>query len=117
MSFIYCDAKTSQIVDILEDRKLNSLEKYFSKFSFNARNNVENIVIDMYSPYISLTKKMFPHAKISIDRFHLVQLILKSFNALRISIMNKFRNKDRRKYKKLKNIGNYFQKIIAMYLL
>lgn len=102
MSFIYCDAKTSKIIDIVGDRKLNNLEKYFSRFSFNARNCVENIVIDMYSPYMLLVKKMFPNAKISIDRFHLIQLISRSFNRLRISIMNKFKNKDKRKYNKLK---------------
>ena len=42
---------------------------------------------------------MFPKAKISIDRFHLVQLINRSLNKLRILIMNK---QDDRMYNKLK---------------
>lgn len=99
MSFIYCDAQTSKIIDIVEDRKLNNLIKYFSRFPKDVRSKVKHIVIDMYPPYISLIKTMFPNAKISIDRFHLIQLINRAFNKLRISIMNK---QDNRMYNKLK---------------
>lgn len=53
----------------------------------------------MYKPYITLIKEMFPNAKISIDRFHLVQLINRAFNKLRIIVMNK---QDERMYNKLK---------------
>lgn len=100
MSFIYCDAETSKIIDIVENRKLNNLIKYFSRFPKSARNNVKNIVIDMYPPYISLIKTMFPNAKISIDRFHLIQLINRAFNKIRIAIMNKQDNKMYNKFKK-----------------
>ena len=99
MSFVYCNAETSEIIDVVEDRKLNSLREYFSRFSKDVRNNVKNIVIDMYKPYISLIKEMFPKAKISIDRFHLVQLINRAFNKLRIIVMNR---QDERMYNKLK---------------
>lgn len=99
MSFIYCDADTSKIIDIVEDRKLNNLIKYFSKFPRDVRNNVKNIVIDMYSPYINLIESMFPNAKISIDRFHLIQLINRAFNKTRINVMNK---QDNKMYNKLK---------------
>lgn len=99
MSFVYCNAENSEIIDVVEDRKLNSLREYFSRFTKEARNNVKHIVIDMYKPYIILTKEMFPNAKISIDRFHLIQLINRAFNKLRIIVMNK---QDERMYNKLK---------------
>ena len=78
--------------------KLNSLMNYFSYFTHKARSNVKLIVIDMYSPYISLIKKMFPNAEIIIDKFHLVNLISNSINKTRINIMNN----DTKKYNKLK---------------
>ncbi|EDM2498761.1 ISL3 family transposase, partial [Salmonella enterica subsp. enterica serovar Typhimurium] len=99
MSFVYCNAENSEIIDVVEDRKLSSLIEYFSRFTKEARNNVKHIVIDMYKPYITLIKEMFPNAKISIDRFHLVQLINRAFNKLRIIVMNK---QDERMYNKLK---------------
>ena len=98
MSFNMCDAKTGKIIDIVEDRKLTSLLKYFAYYTHKARSKVKLIVIDMYSPYISLIKKMFPNAEIIIDKFHLVQLISTSLNKTRINLMKK----DKKNYNKLK---------------
>lgn len=98
MSFHMCDGKTGKTLDIIEDRKLNSLLKYFSYFTHKARSNVKLIVIDMYSPYISLIQKMFPNTKIIIDKFHLVNLISTSLNKTRINIMKN----DNKNYNKLK---------------
>ena len=98
MSFQICNGKNGKIVDIVEDRKLNNLMKYFSRFSRESRMNVKVIVIDMYTPYISLIKTMFPNALIVIDKFHLIELISRSLNKTRIKLMKK--NKDN--YNKLK---------------
>ena len=87
MSFHLCNGETGQSIDIVEDRKLLSLLQYFSYYSFNARKSVKFIVIDMYSPYVSLIKKMFPNAQIIIDTFHLIQLISRSLNKTRIKAM------------------------------
>lgn len=76
MSFIFCDADTKQIIDIVEDRRLSSLQAYFKRYTEEARSRVKHIVIDMYAPYISLIKELFPHAKIILDKFHLVQLFI-----------------------------------------
>ena len=90
MSFIYCNADTGELINIVEDRRLFVLKKHFYRYSKKARNSVKKIVIDMYSPYISLIKEVFPNAKIIIDRFHLVQLISRAFNKTRIRIMKQF---------------------------
>lgn len=110
MSFIMCDGVTHSIIDIVEDRQLNNLIDYFSKYTLEARNNVENIVIDMYSPYVSLISRIFPKAKVSIDRFHLVQLVNRAFNKTRIAIMKKYVKKDTPLYNKLKKYWKLFLK-------
>lgn len=89
ISFHICDGKPGKTVDIVEDRKLISLMKYFSYFTHKARSNVKLIVIDMYSPYISLIKKMFPNTYIIIDKFHLLNLLSTSLNKTRINIIKK----------------------------
>ena len=98
MSFQVCNGKNGKIIDIVEDRKLNNLIKYFSRYSRESRMNVKDIVIDMYTPYISLIKIMFSNALIVIDKFHLIELISRSLNKTRIKLMKK--NKDN--YNKLK---------------
>lgn len=98
MSFHLCDGITGKTIDIVEDRKLLSLIRYFGNYSHKALKNVKYIVIDMYSPYVSLIKKMFPNAFVVIDNFHLIQLISRSLNKTRINIMKK----DKKNYNKLK---------------
>lgn len=98
MSFNLCNGENGQIIDIVEDRRLVSLLKYFSRYSHKARSKVKLITIDMYSPYISLIQKMFPNALIIIDKFHLVQLISRSLNKTRINIMKR----DKKNYNKMK---------------
>lgn len=98
MSFHMVDGKPSKTIDIVEDRRLTNLMKYFSYYSHKVRSKVKSIVIDMYSLYISLIKKMFPNANIIIDKFHLVNLISTSLNKTRIKIMKY----DRKNYNKLK---------------
>ena len=50
----------------------------------------------MYSPYVSLIKKMFPNANIIIDKFHLTQLISRSLNKTRIMVMKKHKQHHRK---------------------
>ena len=88
------------IIDIVEDRRFNSLTEYFSRFSLVARNNVKCICMDMYTPYISLVNSIFPNAKIVIDKFHIVNLVNRAFNQTRISIMNSLQDDSlKRKFK------------------
>lgn len=88
MSFIMMDGDT-ELLDILENRRLPYLERYFLRFSSEVRQAVQWIVIDMYAPYVSLVKKLFPNAKLIIDRFHIVQHIGQTFRNQRIKETNR----------------------------
>ena len=99
MSFIFCDGDRKQIIDIIEDRRLSSPRTYFKRYTKEARSLVKHIVIDMYAPYMSLIKELFPHAKIIIDKFHLVQHLSRALNKTRIRLMKKFK-KHHRKFKR-----------------
>ena len=102
MSFIMVDAQTGEVLDVVEDRKLETLQEYFGRYSKEARNNVKFVVMDMYEPYMQLTKKIFKNAEIIIDKFHVVQLVNRSFNKTRITLMKKYNTKSL-EYKLLKN--------------
>ena len=92
MSFHMCNGEIGQTIDIVEDRKLLSLLKYLGYYSFKARKSVKFIIIDMYSPYVSLIQKMFPNVQIIIDTFHLIQLISRLLNNTRIHAMKSNKN-------------------------
>lgn len=48
--------------------------------------------MDIYAPYMSLAVKMFPKAKIILDRFHIINLINRALNKTRIRVMNSLEN-------------------------
>lgn len=75
------------------------------RFPRKARLKVNYLVMDMNASYNQLLKTVFPNAEIVTDRFHIVQHINRSFNQLRIQVMNRFRtstSEDQRKYRRLK---------------
>ncbi|SNV76718.1 ISL3 family transposase [Staphylococcus simiae] len=102
MSFIFADAETHQIIDVVEDRRLQSLKNYFYRFSLKDRQQVETVTIDMHEPYMTLIKKLFPNAKIIIDRFHIVQLLNRALNSIRVAVMNVFKDLNKPLYNKYK---------------
>lgn len=91
MSFIYCDAITHGLIDILPDRKLVTLRAHFLRYSLKERSKVQSIVVDMNAGYFTLAKELFPNANVIIDLFHLVQLLNVALNKTRIRLMNQFK--------------------------
>ena len=65
--------------------------------------------MDMSGAYIPLAKRLFPNAKIVLDRFHIIQHLSRAFLKTRISIMNQF-DKKSLPYRPLKNHWRLFQK-------
>ncbi|HKL41504.1 MAG TPA: ISL3 family transposase [Clostridia bacterium] len=109
MSFIFADCESHEIIDIVENRQLRFLKLYFSKYSIIAREHVETVCIDMYAPYMSIIKDIFPNAVIVIDRFHIVQLLTRAFNKTRVKAMSNFSTQSM-EYKRLKRYWRLFLK-------
>ena len=65
--------------------------------------------MDKSGAYIPLAKKIFPNAKIIIDRFHIIKHLGRAFLKTRIAIMNPF-NKKSLPYLALKSHWKLFQK-------
>ena len=110
MSFIYADAVSHRIVDVVADRKLKSLKDHFYRYSLKLRQKVKIVTIDMYESYMSLIKQLFPNAKIIIDRFHIVQSLNRALNMSRVHVMNCYRTSNRPLYNKYKSYWKLFLK-------
>ena len=112
MSFVYADALTHKIQNILQRRTNKIIKDYFLYYSYQERCKVKAIVIDMNSGYKSIIRELFPNAKIVIDRFHIVQLINRAFNKYRVSFMNSIKEKNKELYKQLKC---YWKNLLTSY--
>ena len=58
----------------------------------------------MYKPYYQFFQRLFPNAEIIIDRFHIIQLLIRSLNQSRIQLMNRIRYTRPTDYTKLKRL-------------
>lgn len=112
MCFIISDADTGRIFDILDDRRNFKLQAYFMRFSFEARNRVTHIVMDMNAAYGAFTKIVFPKAQISIDRFHVIQQLSRAFNKQRIQAMNQLKKSDSQAMKDYRKLKKYWRTIL-----
>lgn len=101
MSFIMTDLDKRKIIDIVENRQLRDLKKYFYSFDKKARLSVESVTIDMYSPYITLIKEVLPNANIIFDRFHIINNLARALIKTRIEEMKTFSTQSY-EYKRLK---------------
>ena len=91
--FIAQDFDSRKIVAILDGRTQVTIRNHFLRYSRQVRNGVKVITMDMFSPYYDIARKLFPSAKIVLDRFHIVQHLSRAMNRLRIQIMNQMDRK------------------------
>ena len=90
------------IVDIIKDRKIDTLSYYFQYIDRNERENVNFFVSDMYDGYKNVHDTWFPNSIHIIDTFHFIRLFTDALNRIRIKVMNDY-SKDSIEYYVLKN--------------
>ena len=81
------------LITILDNRCQTTIRNYFLKYPLKVRQQVQFITMDMSGVYIPLARKLFPNAKIVLDRFHIIQHLGRAFLKTRIAIMNQFDKK------------------------
>ena len=92
-AFIAQDFEIKKIITILENRTQITIRNHFFRYSKEARNSVKVVTVDMSGSYIPMIPKLFPNAKIVIDRFHIVQHMSRALNQTRIQLMKPFDKK------------------------
>ena len=65
------NGETKKVFDILENRKQKTLSDYLKK----PLGNPEIVVMDMWEPYYTAVKKLWPEAVIVADRFHYIRQV------------------------------------------
>ena len=103
------DKLPNELIIILDNRHQTTIRNYFLKYPLKVRQQVQFITMDMSGAYIPLVHKLFPNAKIVLDRFHIIQHLGRAFLKTRIAIMNQF-DKKSLPYRALKNHWRLFQK-------
>src|SRR5699024_5700450 len=79
--FVVTDVENKSVIDILRKRNKNVIISYLSKLK--DIDKVELVAMDMWRPYKDAVKMVIPHAKIVIDKFHVVKLANEALENIR----------------------------------
>ncbi|QCK24493.1 ISL3 family transposase (plasmid) [Enterococcus faecium] len=109
MSFIWGDGDRHQIGAILPSRTAYAITKYFKGFPLSVRQQVQTVSLDLNAGYINLVPRLFPKAKIVVDRFYIVQMVSTALNMVRIQVM-KGLSKRSKEYRFMKREWKIFLK-------
>ena len=111
-AFVIYDPVNQIVIDVLEDRRLDTLRKYFYNRSLSERENVKYIISDMNETYAYIAKMYFPFATYVVDCFHYLRYVEDAFNDVRIRVQSKFKT-NTSEYKILKK--NW--KVLSSYIV
>lgn len=104
--------RNRKIVDILDDRRLFNLIRYFNQYSRDARLSIQYLVMDINASYQELIKTVFPRVQIIIDRFHIVQQLTRSMNQVRIKSMNRSTQSKNEEAKNCRKLKKYWRLVL-----
>lgn len=99
---IVTDPENKRVLDILPNRKTEDLTGYFLKY--RDRKKVQYFVIDMSGPYKSLAQRLFPHANIIVDRYHVIRQVIWAFENVRKEEQSKFHDARRKYFKRSRKL-------------
>lgn len=101
---ILTDPAKHKVLDILPGREAHHLSGYFSSFTKEERAKVKVVVIDMWKPYMDMSKTYFKNAIVVIDRFHYIRQMFWAFDKIRREEQHKFAKERRLYFKRSKKL-------------
>jgi transposase len=71
------------LLEVIDSHKQDDIIEVLKQQPIEIREKVEEVSIDMWGGFPKVVKEVFPNAKIVIDRFHVMQPLIKELNQLR----------------------------------
>lgn len=87
MRGVLVDVENARIIEMLETRSKESVEKYL--FSIPDRHNIKVVTMDMWKPYKNAVNYCLPYASIVVDRFHVIKELNEALDTIRKRIIGR----------------------------
>lgn len=86
---IIYDLDNGIVLDVLADRKKETLNRYLQQLPQETKDSIESICIDMWKPYRQCLEKLFPRKIVVVDRFHVAKELNKACDKVRKELNDK----------------------------
>jgi len=73
----------SELLEVIDSHKQEDIIEVLKQQALETREKVEEVSVDMWGGFPKVVKEVFPNAKVVIDRFHVMQPVIKELNQLR----------------------------------
>jgi transposase len=70
-------------IDILENRTQAELRAYLEALPLQTRQHISEVCIDMWRPYATVVTEQLAHARLVVDRFHVMKVVNTDLNTLK----------------------------------
>ena len=80
---VLSDIDRKCILAVLADREKKTLENWIEALSSQEKRSIRFVSIDMWAPYYQAALKKLPHAKVVVDRFHVMKQLNTRLTQLR----------------------------------
>ena len=79
-----CDLERSSLLEVIDSHKSDEIIEVLKSQPQVVRENVKEVSVDMWGGFQKVIKEVFPKALIVIDRFHVIKLVNKALNKIRL---------------------------------
>ncbi len=77
------DISEGNLIEMIDSHRSEEIIEVLMQQRIEVREQVEEVSVDMWGGFPKVIKKVFPNAKIIIDRFHVMKVVNKDLNKLR----------------------------------
>ena len=81
---VVSDIDKSSLLEVINSHKSDEIIEALKSQPEAVRENVKEVSVDMWGGFQKVIKEVFPNALIVIDRFHVMKLVNKSLNKIRL---------------------------------
>ncbi|WP_373543100.1 ISL3 family transposase [Chamaesiphon sp.] len=83
---VVTDLDKSSLLEVIDSHKSDDIITVLKQQPKSVRDSVKEVCVDMWGGFPKVIKEVFPKAAVIIDKFHVIQLINKSLNKLRLNL-------------------------------
>ncbi len=80
---VLVDLDTHKPIEIVQSRRIEDIREVIAGWGFEVLNKIEEVSIDLWSPYKSLVEDLMPNANITADRFHVMKQVNDELDRMR----------------------------------
>ena len=81
---VVADIDKGSLLEVIDSHKSDDIIESLKSQPQDMRDNVKEVSVDMWGGFAKVIKEVFPNALIIIDRFHVMKMVNKSLNKIRL---------------------------------